>query len=202
MQPAIERLTTDRLAAERIREEHLPHLLEMHSDPRVMATLGGQRSEGDTRRFLARQLDHWERHGFGLWMVFDSGVPSSGSRVPGPEPRVPSQGGPRDRVSGRFVGRAGLRVVRLEEREEVEIAYAFMAHAWGRGLATEMARELVRVGFEELKLPEIVGFTDLDNHASRRVMEKAGMRLDHEFAWEGLPHALYRIARSTEASNV
>jgi RimJ/RimL family protein N-acetyltransferase len=32
-----------------------------------MATLKGIRSHHETRQFLHRELEHWERHDFGLW---------------------------------------------------------------------------------------------------------------------------------------
>ena len=49
---------TDRLIAERLREEHLAEIQRMHRDPNVMATLGGLRSDKETARYL--------RENFGL----------------------------------------------------------------------------------------------------------------------------------------
>ena len=48
--------------------------------------------------------------------------------------------------------------------------------AWGRGLATEGARALVRLAFTELGTREIVATTMAVNAGSRRVLEKAGLR--------------------------
>lgn len=45
-----ETFRTDRLLAERLREEHLGEIRRMHQDPRVMATLGGLRSDEETAR--------------------------------------------------------------------------------------------------------------------------------------------------------
>ena len=47
-------------------------------------TLGGTRSEAQTREYISSAIEHWERHGYGFWVF-------------------------RDRQSGRFIGRAGLR---------------------------------------------------------------------------------------------
>jgi RimJ/RimL family protein N-acetyltransferase len=49
--------------------------------------------------------------------------------------------------------------------------------AWGRGYATEGARALIHRGFSELGVQRVVATTYQDNLASRRVMEKVGMRL-------------------------
>jgi RimJ/RimL family protein N-acetyltransferase len=159
---------TERLRAERLRPEHLDELCRMHRDAQVMATLGGLRSDEQTRRFLQESLDHWERHGFGLWVF-------------------------RDRGDGRFAGRGGLRKIAVDGRDEVEVAYALMTDFWGKGLATEMAAATVRVAFEQLGLAEVVAFTLPTNWASRRVMEKVGFQYERDIVHAGLPHVLYRL---------
>lgn len=59
---------------------------------------------------------------------------------------------------------------------DIEIGYLLKPAAWGHGYATEIARALIRFAFEETPLTEVVAVTDPDNHASRRVLAKAGMR--------------------------
>ncbi len=80
--------------------------------------------------------------------------------------------------------------------DEVELAYALMAEYWGRGLATEMAQEIVAVAFERLHLTEVVCFTLTTNRASQRVMEKAGFEYERGVVHAGSPHVLYRITAS------
>ena len=65
------------------------------------------------------------------------------------------------------------------------------AGALGSGPATELAQASVDVAFDELGLREVVAFTLPDNVASRRVMEKAGLRYEREIVHVGLPHVLY-----------
>jgi [ribosomal protein S5]-alanine N-acetyltransferase len=163
-------LCTDHLIAERLRVEDLDELCRMHHDPRVMATLGGLRSDDQTRQFLRDNLRHWDRHGYGLWMF-------------------------RAKPDGRFVGRGGLRNVHVGGHDEVEFAYALMAAFWGRGLATEMAEAILTVAFEHLGRADIVAFTLPTNQASRRVMEKVGCKFERNIVHAGLPHVLYRITR-------
>ena len=71
-------------------------------------------------------------------------------------------------------------------------ATGFAAEFWGRGLATELALESVRLGFTELKLPDLVSFTLPTNRASRHVMEKAGFQYEQNIVHADLPHVLYR----------
>ena len=125
---------TDRLIAERLRVEGLDELCRMHHDSRVMATLGGVRSDDQTRQFLHDNLRHWDRHGYGLWMF-------------------------RAKTDGQFVGRGGLRNVHVGGNDAVELAYALMAAFWGSGLATEMAEAILAVAFTQLDLTDIVAFT-------------------------------------------
>jgi RimJ/RimL family protein N-acetyltransferase len=167
----IETFQTARLNAERLRGDHLDELRRMHRDTRVMATLGGIRTEAETQRFLETNLAHWQHHHHGLWIF-------------------------RDLVDGRFVGRGGLRRVEIEGAREVELAYALMSEEWGRELATEMAWAIVRIGFDRLVLSSVVCFTLTTNRASQRVMEKAGLLYDRVITHAGQPHLLYRLDRA------
>lgn len=160
--------TTERLLAAPLRADDFETLCALHRDPAVMATLGGVRSEERTRAYLEENLAHWREHGFGLWIF-------------------------RDRVSGAFAARGGLRHVVLEGRAEVEVTYALAQEAWGKGFATEIAAAAVDVGFRRLALPDIVAFALPDNHASRRVMEKVGLRYERDIVHHDARHVLYRI---------
>lgn len=59
---------------------------------------------------------------------------------------------------------------------EIEIGYILKRAAWGKGIATEACRRLLRFGFEMTDLDEIVATTDPDNAASQHVLEKCGLR--------------------------
>jgi RimJ/RimL family protein N-acetyltransferase len=63
----------------------------------------------------------------------------------------------------------------LDGADEIEIGYRYVRAAWGQGVATEAARAVLAHGFDTLRLPRIVGVTDPDNHASKRVLAKLGM---------------------------
>ena len=73
---SFDHFTTERLIADRLREPHLDDLLRMDRDPRVMKTLGGLRTEDESREYLRRNLDHWEEYGVGQ-LAFDSVVAGS-----------------------------------------------------------------------------------------------------------------------------
>lgn len=96
----------------------------------------------------------------------------------------------------RFVGRAGLRYAEVGGAWEVELAYALLAEFWGHGLASGIGEALLRIGFDVLRLENIVAFTLTTNQASRRVLEKLGFAYERDLDHHGRPHVLYRIVSS------
>lgn len=165
----LDQLHTPRLLLQRMGAGDLDDLTRLHVDAHVMATMGGTRTPEATAEWLDRQLGHWQRCGFGLWVA-------------------------RERATGAFAGRGGLHHVQINGRDEVEVGYCFRAEFWGRGLATELARESVRAAFEVLKLPDIVCFALPTNRASQRVMQKAGFRYERDIVYRDLPHVFYRLS--------
>ena len=79
------------------------------------------------------------------------------------------------RATGALIGDVILIWTSAEHRQG-EIGFLFHPDQHGRGYATEAARPLLRLGFEELGLHRIVGRLDGRNAASARVLEKLGMR--------------------------
>lgn len=171
MMTASTKLETRRLLLTKLATADLDDLVRMYADPQVTATLGGVRTADWVAEYLKTQMAHWDEHGFGFWTV-------------------------RDRLTGEFIGRGGLRYASIEGRREVEVGYGFRKECWGRGLATELAIESVRIGFTELQLSDVVSFTLTTNLASKRVMEKAGLRYERDIVYAGLPHVLYRQTTS------
>jgi RimJ/RimL family protein N-acetyltransferase len=82
--------------------------------------------------------------------------------------------------TGRYVGEFMLRIKSVASRQG-EIGWSLHPDAQGRGFATEGARELVRLGFDDVGLHRIVAGCDPRNAASLRVMDRLGMRREAEF---------------------
>ena len=106
--------------------------------------------------------------------------------------------------SHEFIGFIGLHRATFQSHFTpcVEIGWRLAFPYWGKGLATEAAREALRVGFDQLQLPEIVSYTAVINRRSRAVMERLGMQeaaatFEHPAVPEGSPiraHCLYRLS--------
>ena len=130
-------------------------------------------------------MAHW---GFGLWAA---------TRV--------------DHDAAPFIGFIGLSIPQFEAQfmPTVEIGWRLDPAHWGVGLATEGAHACLVHAFTTLALSEVVSFTVPENKASRRVMEKVGMKRDEteDFAHPNLPnghplqrHVLYRLTASDWAA--
>jgi RimJ/RimL family protein N-acetyltransferase len=78
---------------------------------------------------------------------------------------------------GKVIGLAELNV-RDAQFAVGEIAYVLHPDYWGRGIATEAARILLRFGFVMLGLHRVYATCDPRNVASSRVMEKIGMQYE------------------------
>ena len=78
------------------------------------------------------------------------------------------------RADGRQIGGIGLRVD--DQHQHGELGYWLGVPYWGQGYATEAAREMLRYGFEDLRLHRIFASHFKNNGVSGRVLVKLGMR--------------------------
>jgi RimJ/RimL family protein N-acetyltransferase len=146
-------LETQRLVLRRFTEADADDLSDLDGDPEVMRFLtGGKRTPREVilTQTLPRMLRYDGRsEGFGFWAAIE-------------------------KSTGEFIGWFEFRPP--ESGDEVELGYRLKRAAWGRGYATEGARALVRKGFAELGVRRVFAQTMAVNTASRRVMEKAGLK--------------------------
>jgi [ribosomal protein S5]-alanine N-acetyltransferase len=78
------------------------------------------------------------------------------------------------RDEGRLIGGVGLRL--FEPHQQAELGYWLGVPYWGKGYATEAAREMLRYGFKQLNLHRIFATHFAANTASGRILKKLGMR--------------------------
>jgi len=174
-------LKTERLILREWRASDREPFAAMNADPRAMEFLPAVLSRRESDLLVDRIEKHFQQHGFGLYAAELC-------------------------ANHAFIGYIGLAVPSFQARFTpcVEIGWRLSAAHWGRGLATEGAREVVRHAFEVLQLDSLVSFTVPANSRSRRVMEKLGMThdpaddFDHPNLPEGHPlrrHVLYRVGK-------
>jgi RimJ/RimL family protein N-acetyltransferase len=81
-----------------------------------------------------------------------------------------------ERSTGEFIGWFHLRPDAGSAEDEPELGYRLRRDAWGKGYATEGSRALVDLAFSELGAARVWAAAMAAHTASRRVMEKAGLR--------------------------
>ena len=147
-------LQTERITLVPLADEHLEWEVELDSDPEVMRYLGGRASTraeveaSHTRRIAAAQ----KVDGLGFWVGL---------------------------VEGEFVGWWILQPAHGPDQPDdpgvADLGYRLLRRHWGKGLASEGARELVRYGLAEVGLERIIAQTLAVNASSRAVAERAGL---------------------------
>jgi RimJ/RimL family protein N-acetyltransferase len=78
-----------------------------------------------------------------------------------------------------------------------ELSYQLLPQWWGSGYAEEVSRQILHYAFTELGLPKIVAETQAANSASRRLLEKLGMKIISTVERFGEQQYIYSISRDT-----
>ena len=153
-------LETDRLVLRRFTAADADNLADLDADPDVMRFITGgipTSREEIQNEVLPAFLAYYQRYeGYGFWAAIE-------------------------RTTGEFLGWFHFRPRQDSPPGQVELGYRLCKSAWGKGYATEGSRALIRVGFTEFGVRRVTAEAMAVNTASRRVMEKAGLRLVRTF---------------------
>lgn len=154
-------LTTSRLTLRPVTEDDLPLMVNLNSDPAVMANiLGRPASSSETGAEWSERLSQRTdaARGLGYWAGYQG---------------------------EQFVGWYGASAY-VEHLDMSSIGYRLHHAAWGRGLATEGARLMVAQALSAPDITRVVASTMAVNCASRRVLEKVGLVLigTHVQEWD------------------
>lgn len=148
-------IDTPRLALAPVTDDDLDDLFHLDADRAVMRFVNGgvptpRRDVADW--VIPRAQAEYAAHGTGLWTI-------------------------RRHAGRAFVGWVSLRTPRHSNQDELELSYRLRTDGWGRGVATEATLALVTMAFADLGTQRVFASTLAANTASRRVMQKLGMRL-------------------------
>jgi RimJ/RimL family protein N-acetyltransferase len=161
-------LETERLVLRRFTEADVDDLADLNADPRVMRFLADGRPIPRTEvrdDLLPRILADYDRvAGRGTWLA-------------------------AEKTTGDFLGWLELRAPDSGAVAEAELGYRLRASAWGKGYASEGSRALIDKAFTETGLRRVWAETMAVNTASRRVMERVGLRYVRTF-WVDWPHPI------------
>lgn len=156
----------------------------LNSDPRVMEFFPSPLTRAESDAMAERCQLLIEERGWGFWAV-------------------------ESKATREFIGLVGLHTPspELPFSPCIEVGWRLAFNHWGKGFASEAAKEALRVGFNLLDLKEIVSFTTIGNFRSRAVMKRLGMQESGTFEHPEVPessalrqHCLYRLSRDSYES--
>ncbi len=159
---------TERLILRRLNETDVEAIYRMRSDADVMRFIREPQNRAESANWFELVSSRWANEQIGFCAIIE-------------------------KSSNEFAGWCGIW--KLKETGETEVGYAVAKEFWRRGYATEAAAEFLRYGFGKLNLDEIVAVARPENAASRRVMEKLGMRYDYTGEFYGRDLVHYSITR-------
>ncbi|BAU12384.1 GCN5-related N-acetyltransferase [Leptolyngbya sp. NIES-3755] len=175
--------STERLYLRQWRNSDREPFAQMSADPRVMEYFPALLDRDASDALVDRIEAKIRAQGWGWWAV-------------------------ELRETQEFIGFVGLNrpEITFPFSPCVEVGWRLAFPHWGKGYASEAAREALRIGFEVLDFDEIVSFTSIHNQRSRSVMERLKMRkMPETFLHPKLPpdhplaeHCLYLIHQSYE----
>lgn len=167
---------TERLLLRYTTHEDLNDLFRIYGNPEThrFNPRGPHLDIESSKGMLERTLNIYKNHGFGDWTIFEKSNPN------------------------RVIGFGGVFSSQFDGRKTNNLGYRFEPEAWGKGYATELSKRAIRFGFDEVGLEEIVGVVREDHIASRKVLEKSGLKFLKKVAdFEGLPPSLmFHITRN------
>jgi ribosomal-protein-alanine N-acetyltransferase len=121
-----------------------------------------------TKSVIESFTEDWQQHHFGVWAVIY-------------------------KKNQKLIGHCGLKF--LENTSEIQVGYLLLKSYWGKGLGTEAATATLKYGFETAKIEKIVAIAKPENIASRRVMEKVGMKYEKDDYYYDNDVVYYSISR-------
>jgi len=161
------RIETDRVLIREINAGDVEGMFELDSDKEVHKFLGNKpfvtiKQSEDQIGFIQRQ---YAEYGIGRWAVLD-------------------------KATNEFIGWTGFKWMKdtiNHHSNYHDFGYRLKRKFWGKGLATESALAAMNYGMETLGLNDIYAMTDVNNMASRHVLEKIGMQYIETFPYDGDP---------------
>jgi [ribosomal protein S5]-alanine N-acetyltransferase len=156
---------TERTLIREMQEEDLPGLFEMDSDPEVHRYIAQRplKTMDEVKAMLQFVQQQYTDNGVGRWAVIE-------------------------KATGDCIGWTGFKLMKEIANGRInhyDFGYRFKRAAWGKGFATETGRASLQYGVEKMGLKPVYAMTDVNNAASRHVLEKLGFLFVEIFEYDG-----------------
>ena len=161
-------IETDRLYIRELTLADDKGMFEMDSDPLVHKYIGKKpvATIDESRKVIEFVRQQYKDHGIGRWAVLEKGTDD-------------------------FVGWTGFKLMTTPvhgHSGHYDFGYRLTRKHWGKGYATESGKASFKYGIETLKFKDVYGMTDVNNAASRHVLEKIGFTFVELFKYDAEPN--------------
>jgi ribosomal-protein-alanine N-acetyltransferase len=173
-------ITTKRLILRQIILEDDKGIFELDSDPAVHRYLGNApiTTIEEARTVIQFIQQQYINNGIGRWAIIE-------------------------KKTNLFIGWAGLKLVKEITNAHVDyydIGYRLIKKYWGQGFATEAAEAWLNYGFTTMGLSTIYAMADVNNAASKKVLEKIGLNYIENFTFDETEHSWLSITKKEWAN--
>lgn len=159
-----EKINTDRLLLRKPMMEDAAPIFELYAqDPEVIRylTFKPHQSINDTKTFLKKCLNSWKKNTSFPWTIIRQN-------------------------DKQLLGM--LEIVNIEQ-SGIQLGYVLAQPFWGKGYMTESLIKIIDWSLKQRDIFRVWAVCDLENIASARVMEKAGMQKEGTLRrWVRLPY--------------
>lgn len=161
-------IETERLLIRELLPTDAEGMFEMESDPIVHRYVGNKpiTTIEESRAVIEFVRQQYADYGIGRWAVLE-------------------------KATNDFVGWLGFKWMQGPVNGHTnfyDFGYRLTRKHWGKGYASEGSKAAMKYGQEQLGFKNIYAMTDVDNKASRRVLEKTGLQYVETFAYDAEPN--------------
>ena len=161
-------IETERLLIRPLQLADYEGMFVMDSDPEVHKYVGKApvQTKERIKEVISFVRQQYEDHGIGRWAVIE-------------------------KASNEFAGWTGFKYMTgpiNQHSHFYDFGYRFARRFWGMGYATEAGKAALDHGIQSFGFKDIYAMTDIDNGASRRVLEKLGFKYIETFDYDAEPN--------------
>ncbi len=162
------KIETPRLIIRALLPEDKLGMFELDSNPQVHRFLGNNpvQTVEQINEVIAFVRQQYIDNGIGRWAIIE-------------------------KQTNEFVGWTGFKLMKEKVNgyfNFIDFGYRLKEKFWGLGYATEAGKAALLYGLEHFHFAPVYGMTDINNHASRNVLEKLGFKLIEVFDYDGMPN--------------
>ncbi len=162
----------EELKLEKVSEENFVDIFDIFKSKVLTRyfTSGADETLKDSKNRTEKLIKHWNRYGFGDFIV-------------------------KDFKTDKVIGFCGLHYKKAGGK--VNISYIVHEELQRKGYATRICRRLLKYGFEEVGLKEIVAEIDPLNKNSIKLIEKEGFVFNRKITWNGIDRMEYVMKKES-----